>query len=69
MEAKVQVVLLTDAVTNSAPSPVALHTNLALEAGVSANDVEAIRARRAPEESKFAAMSALARAMIESADT
>lgn len=64
-EAETQVVLLTDAVTNAAPWPVALHSKLALDAGVSADDVEAIRARRAPKDRKFAAISALARALIE----
>ena len=64
-EAETQVVLLTDAVTNSAAWPVALHSKLALEAGVSADDVQAIRARSAPKDRKLAAMSALARAMIE----
>jgi alkylhydroperoxidase family enzyme len=64
-EAEAQVVLLTDAVTNSATWPVALHSKLALDAGVSADDVQAIRARRAPKDRKLAAMSALARAMIE----
>jgi alkylhydroperoxidase family enzyme len=64
-EAEVQVVLLTNAVTNSAPWPVALHTKLALEAGVTADDVQAIRARRPPEDARLAALSGLARVMIE----
>jgi alkylhydroperoxidase family enzyme len=64
-EAEIQVVLLTNAVTNAATWPVALHSKLALDAGVSADDVQAIRARRAPGDRKLAAMSALARAMIE----
>jgi alkylhydroperoxidase family enzyme len=64
-EAEVQVVLLTNAVTNSATWPVALHTKLALDAGVTADDVQAIRARRPPKDARFAALSGLARAMIE----
>jgi hypothetical protein len=58
-------VLLTNAVTNSATWPAALHTKLALEAGVTADDVQAIRARRPPRDARLAALSGLARAMIE----
>jgi alkylhydroperoxidase family enzyme len=64
-EAEIQVALLTNAVTNSAAWPVALHSKLALDAGVTADDVRAIRARRAPRDSRFAALSGLARAMID----
>jgi alkylhydroperoxidase family enzyme len=64
-EAEIQVVLLTNAVTNSAAWPVALHSALALQTGVSTADVQAIRARRAPKDGKLAALSGLARAMIE----
>jgi alkylhydroperoxidase family enzyme len=64
-EREVQAILLTDAVTNSATWPVALHSKLALDAGVSADDVQAIRARHAPKDQKLAAISGLARAMIE----
>ncbi|AKU95708.1 Macrophage infectivity potentiator-related protein [Labilithrix luteola] len=64
-EAEVQVVLLTDAVTNSAAWAVALHSKLALDAGVSADDVQAIRTRGVPKDRRLAAMSAIARAMIE----
>jgi alkylhydroperoxidase family enzyme len=64
-EPEIQVVLLTNAVTNSSAWPVALHSALALQAGVSADDVQAIRARRAPKDARLAALSALARAMIE----
>jgi hypothetical protein len=62
-EAEVQVVLLTNAVTNSAAWPVALHSKLALDAGVGADDVQAIRARRAPRDARLAALSGLARAL------
>jgi alkylhydroperoxidase family enzyme len=64
-EAEIQVVLLTNAVTNSAAWPVALHSKLALDAGVTADDVQAIRARRAPKDPRLAALSGLARSMIE----
>jgi alkylhydroperoxidase family enzyme len=64
-EAQIQILLLTNAVTNGSPWPVAFHSALALKAGVSPEDVQAIRERRAPGEARFAALSALARAMIE----
>jgi alkylhydroperoxidase family enzyme len=64
-EAQVQIVLLTDAVTNSAAWAVAFHTALALQQGIDPQDVQAIRERRLPRDAKFAALSALARAMIE----
>jgi alkylhydroperoxidase family enzyme len=64
-ESEIQVVLLTNAVTNSATWPVALHSKLALDAGVTADDVQAIRARRAPKDARLAALSGLARVMIE----
>jgi alkylhydroperoxidase family enzyme len=64
-EAQVQVVLLTDAVTNASTWPVAFHTTLALKEGIDAADVRAIRGGRLPKDGKLAALSALARAMIE----
>jgi alkylhydroperoxidase family enzyme len=64
-EAQVQVVLLTDAVTNASTWAVAFHSALALKEGVAPAEVEAIRAGRLPKESKLAALSALAKAMIE----
>jgi alkylhydroperoxidase family enzyme len=64
-EAEIQVALLTNAVTNSATWPVALHSKLALDAGVTADDVQAIRARRAPNDARLAALSGLARVMTE----
>jgi alkylhydroperoxidase family enzyme len=64
-EAELQVLLLTNAVTNSSAWPVALHSHLALAAGVAPGDVQAIRERRVPKDRKRAALSALARAMIE----
>ncbi|GLS18177.1 hypothetical protein GCM10007874_11930 [Labrys miyagiensis] len=64
-EAEIQILLLTNAVTNSCTWAVAFHTMLALEQGVAAADVEAIRARRAPADKRVAALSALARKLIE----
>ena len=64
-EAQVQVVLLTDAVTNACTWAVAFHTTLALKEGVDATDVQAIRDGRLPKDSKFDALSALAKTMIE----
>jgi len=64
-EAQVQVVLLTDAVTNASAWAVAFHTTLALKEGVDAADVEAIRAGRSPRDEKLGALSTLARTLIE----
>lgn len=64
-EAQVQIVLLTDAVTNRSAWPVAFHSALALKEGIDPADVEAIRDGRLPGNGKSAALSALAKAMIE----
>ena len=64
-EAQVQTVLLTDAVTNGSTWPVAFHTALALKEGIDPADVQAIREGRLPRDAKLAALSGLARAMIE----
>ena len=64
-EEEIQVVLLTNAVTNRATWPVAFHTALALRAGVDAGDVAAIRDGRPPADPKRAALSMLARRLIE----
>jgi len=64
-EAQVQTVLLTDAVTNDSPWAVAFHTTLALKEGIDLADVQAIRNGRLPKDSKLAALSGLAKAMIE----
>jgi AhpD family alkylhydroperoxidase len=64
-EAEIQVLLLSNARTNRSAWPIAFHTALALRAGVSASAVQAIREQRLPEEPKLAALSALARALIE----
>jgi alkylhydroperoxidase family enzyme len=64
-EAQVQTVLLTDAVTNASTWAVAFHTALALKEGIDPADVQAIREGRSPKDSKLAALSALAKTMIE----
>ncbi len=64
-EAQVQIILLTDAVTNASAWAVAFHTTLALKEGIGPADVQAIREGRLPKDSKFAALSALAKTMIE----
>jgi len=64
-EAQIQALLLTNAVTNACAWAVAFHTALALKEGVDAADVDAIRARRSPKDGKLAALSALARNLIE----
>ena len=64
-EAQVQIVLLTDAVTNGSTWAVAFHTTLALKAGIDPVDVQAIREGRLPKDEKFAALSGLAKTMIE----
>lgn len=64
-EDELQVLLLTNAVTNACAWAVAFHTFLALKEGVAPADVKAIRERRAPRNPKHAALSALARTLIE----
>jgi AhpD family alkylhydroperoxidase len=64
-EAQIQTVLLTDAVTNACTWAVAFHTALALKEGLDPADVQAIREGRLPRDGKLAALSAMARTMIE----
>jgi AhpD family alkylhydroperoxidase len=64
-EAQVQTLLLTNAVTNACTWAVAFHTALALKEGLDSADVQAIRERREPKDSKHAALSRLARTLIE----
>ena len=64
-EAENQIVLLTDAVTNSSTYAVAFHTALALQNGISPEETTAIRERRLPTDKRFAALSALAKTLIE----
>jgi AhpD family alkylhydroperoxidase len=64
-EPQIQTVLLTNAVTNACTWAVALHTALALQAGIDPADVAAMRAGRSPSDSKLGALSTLARTLIE----
>jgi alkylhydroperoxidase family enzyme len=64
-EAENQIVLLTDAVTNASEYAVAFHTALALQQGISSEETTAIRERRLPADKRFAALSALAKNLIE----
>lgn len=64
-EDQIQAVLLTNAVANASPWAVAFHSALALRQGIALADVEAIRGGRLPSDPKHAALSGLARAMIE----
>jgi alkylhydroperoxidase family enzyme len=64
-EAENQIVLLTDAVTNSSEYAVAFHTALALKQGISSKETDAIRDRRLPADKRYAALSKLAKTLIE----
>ena len=64
-EQQLQIVLLTNAVTNACAWAVAFHSFLAVKEGVEAADVDAIRERRIPQGAKNAALSTLARTLIE----
>lgn len=64
-EAEIQVLLLTNAVTNASAWAVAFHSCLALKEGLSDTDVQAIRQRRLPQDARHAALSRLGRALIE----
>jgi len=64
-EAQIQTLLLTNAVANRCSWAVAFHSFLALKEGLAPEDVQAIRAGHAPQDSKHAALSALARTVID----
>jgi AhpD family alkylhydroperoxidase len=64
-EQQIQVILLTNAVTNACAWAVAFHTALALKEGVDPNDVNAIRQHRTPRNPGSSALSTLARTLIE----
>ncbi|OZI33997.1 carboxymuconolactone decarboxylase [Bordetella genomosp. 10] len=64
-EAEIQAVLLTNAVANACDWAVAFHSMLALDEGIAPADVEAIRRRDLPADGRLAALSALARRLIE----
>jgi alkylhydroperoxidase family enzyme len=60
-----QIVLLTDAVTNASTYAVAFHTALALQQGISSEETTAIREGRLPTDKRYAALSKLAKTLIE----
>ena len=64
-EAEVQVLLLTNAVTNSSNWPVAFHTALGLKQWLDPADVQAIRDRKLPKQKRYAALSQVAKKLIE----
>jgi len=64
-EPQIQVLLLTNAVTNGCAWAVAFHTMLALKEGVAGADVAAIRAGRLPAGPRHAALSRLERTLID----
>ncbi|MCC8394679.1 carboxymuconolactone decarboxylase family protein [Paraburkholderia sp. MMS20-SJTR3] len=64
-EPQIQTLLLTNAVTNASEWPVAFHTALALQQHVPPADVDAIRHGLPPADSQLAALSALARTLIQ----
>jgi alkylhydroperoxidase family enzyme len=64
-EPQIQTLLLTNAVTNASAWPVAFHTALALKEGVQPADVDAIRHGGLPRDVGLAALSALARTLID----
>ena len=57
--------LLTNAVTNRSPYPVALHTLLGLNEKLDPADVQAIRDGRLPKDPQLAALSGLAKTLVE----
>jgi alkylhydroperoxidase family enzyme len=64
-EAEIQILLLTNAVTNRCIWAVAFHSFLGLKAGLDPADVEAIRGGGAPLNPRHAALSKYARSLIE----
>jgi alkylhydroperoxidase family enzyme len=64
-ECEKQALLLTNAVTIKCPWTVAAHSTFALEDGMAESDVKAMREGRLPANPKYAALSALTRALIE----
>jgi len=64
-EPEIQILLLTNAVTNACSWAVAFHSALALGQGIAESDVEEIRAGGLPKDPRHAALSTLARSLIE----
>lgn len=63
--AEIQVISLTAACENDCGWCMAFHTRMALQEGVSRDDVDALRAGGPPAEPRLAALSAFARAMVQ----
>jgi len=63
-EPQIQILLLTNAVTNGAAWAVAFHSFLALQQGINQADVEAVRNGRPPRDPKFAALSIFAKSLL-----
>lgn len=64
-EPQIQTLLLTNAVTNASEWAVAFHTALGLKHGVQPADIDAIRRGDLPDDARLAALSTLARTLIE----
>lgn len=64
-EAQIQILLLTNAVANESEWAVAFHSALAVQHGIDSHDEQAIRSRNLPTEPTSAALSELARSLIE----
>jgi alkylhydroperoxidase family enzyme len=64
-ESEKQALLLTNAVALKSPWTVAFHSTLALEEGLSESDVKAIRVGKLPADAKYAALSGMAKSLIE----
>ncbi len=63
-EADIQILLLTNAVANKSPWPVAFHSTLALQQGIGLDDIDAIRTGNTPADPRYAALSTLAKTLI-----
>ncbi|ESW94986.1 MULTISPECIES: carboxymuconolactone decarboxylase family protein [unclassified Mesorhizobium] len=64
-EAEIQILLLTNAVTNKAEWAVAFHSYLAIAEGVGAESVTSIREGALPVDARHAALAKLTRTLIE----
>ena len=60
-----QVVLLTNAVTIKCPLTVAIHSTFAIEDGIAESEVRAVRDGKLPRDPKYAALSVLAKTLVE----
>lgn len=64
-EAQVQTLLLTDAVANGAEWAVAFHSHLARQEGLDEADIQAMRTGALPRDASLAALSRLAKTLID----